>query len=47
MTSRVALYQTLTSAPDDRIRFEVIAEPFERLEDLTTRVGFGHPSPRP
>jgi len=33
MTSSVALYEALTSAPDDRTRARVIAEAFERLEE--------------
>jgi hypothetical protein len=33
MTSVVALYDALTSAPDDRARARVIAEAFERLEE--------------
>jgi predicted transposase YdaD len=33
MTSSVALYEALTSAPDDRARARVIAEAFERLEE--------------
>lgn len=33
MTSVVALYEALTSAPDERARARVIAEAFERLED--------------
>ncbi|MBK1735952.1 DUF1640 domain-containing protein, partial [Halorhodospira abdelmalekii] len=33
MTSAVAFYEALTSAPDDRARARVIAEAFERLED--------------
>ena len=31
MTSSVALYEALTSAPDERTRARVIAEAFERL----------------
>ena len=33
MSSSVALYEALTSAPDDRARARVIAEAFERLEE--------------
>ncbi len=33
MNSSVALYEALTSAPDDRARARVIAEAFERLEE--------------
>ncbi|EGV17061.1 coiled-coil domain-containing protein [Thiocapsa marina] len=33
MSSSVALYDALTSAPDDRARARVIAEAFERLEE--------------
>ena len=33
MTSSVALYEALTSAPDERTRARVIAEAFERLEE--------------
>jgi hypothetical protein len=33
MTSVVALYDALSSAPDERTRARVIAEAFERLED--------------
>ena len=33
MTSVVALYDALTTAPDERSRARVIAEAFERLED--------------
>jgi len=33
MISSVALYEALTSAPDDRSRARVIAEAFERLEE--------------
>ncbi len=33
MTSSVALYEALTTAPDDRTRARVIAEAFERLEE--------------
>jgi chromosome segregation ATPase len=33
MTSSVALYEALTTAPDDRARARVIAEAFERLEE--------------
>ena len=33
MTSSVALYEALTSAPDDRTRARDIAEAFERLEE--------------
>jgi DNA anti-recombination protein RmuC len=33
MTSSVALYEALTSAPDERARARVIAEAFERLEE--------------
>lgn len=33
MTSVVALYEALTTAPDERSRARVIAEAFERLED--------------
>lgn len=33
MSSVVALYDALTSAPDERSRARVIAEAFERLED--------------
>ncbi|MBK1733857.1 DUF1640 domain-containing protein [Halorhodospira abdelmalekii] len=33
MTSAVAFYEALTSAPDDRTRARIIAEAFERLED--------------
>jgi chromosome segregation ATPase len=33
MTSSVALYEALTSAPDDRTRARLIAEAFERLEE--------------
>jgi chromosome segregation ATPase len=33
MTSSVALYEALTSAPDERSRARVIAEAFERLEE--------------
>ena len=33
MSSSVALYDALTSAPDDRARTRVIAEVFERLEE--------------
>jgi chromosome segregation ATPase len=33
MSSSVALYEALTSAPDDRTRARVIAEAFERLEE--------------
>lgn len=33
MTSVVALYDALTSAPDERARARVIAEAFERLEE--------------
>jgi predicted RNA-binding protein with PIN domain len=33
MTTSVALYEALTSAPDDRTRARVIAEAFERLEE--------------
>ncbi|MGB5831927.1 MAG: DUF1640 domain-containing protein, partial [Thiohalocapsa sp.] len=33
MISSVALYEALTSAPDDRARARVIAEAFERLEE--------------
>jgi hypothetical protein len=33
MTSGVALYEALTSAPDERTRARVIAEAFERLEE--------------
>ncbi|MBK1733609.1 DUF1640 domain-containing protein, partial [Thiococcus pfennigii] len=33
MNSSVALYEALTTAPDDRARARVIAEAFERLEE--------------
>lgn len=33
MVSSVALYEALTTAPDDRARARVIAEAFERLEE--------------
>jgi hypothetical protein len=33
MISSVALYEALTTAPDDRARARVIAEAFERLEE--------------
>jgi chromosome segregation ATPase len=33
MSSSVALYEALTTAPDDRTRARVIAEAFERLEE--------------
>ncbi|MBK1700897.1 DUF1640 domain-containing protein [Thiococcus pfennigii] len=33
MNSSVALYEALTSAPDERARARVIAEAFERLEE--------------
>ena len=33
MISSVALYEALTTAPDDRTRARVIAEAFERLEE--------------
>lgn len=33
MTSSVALYEALTTAPDDRARARVIAEAIERLEE--------------
>jgi len=33
MSSVVALYEALTSAPDERTRARVIAEAFERLEE--------------
>jgi len=33
MPSSVALYEALTSAPDERARARVIAEAFERLEE--------------
>ncbi|MBK1725083.1 DUF1640 domain-containing protein [Thiocystis violacea] len=33
MMSSVALYEALTTAPDDRTRARVIAEAFERLEE--------------
>jgi chromosome segregation ATPase len=33
MTSSIALYEALTTAPDDRARARVIAEAFERLEE--------------
>jgi hypothetical protein len=33
MSSSVALYEALTSAPDERARARVIAEAFERLEE--------------
>lgn len=33
MSSVVALYEALTTAPDDRARARVIAEAFERLEE--------------
>ena len=33
MSSSVALYEALTSAPDERTRARVIAEAFERLEE--------------
>ncbi len=33
MTSSVALYEALTTAPDDRTRARVIAEAFERMEE--------------
>jgi vacuolar-type H+-ATPase subunit I/STV1 len=33
MNSAVALYEALTSAPDDRTRARLIAEAFERLEE--------------
>ena len=33
MTSSVALYEALTTAPDERTRARVIAEAFERLEE--------------
>jgi hypothetical protein len=33
MSSVVALYEALTSAPDERARARVIAEAFERLEE--------------
>ncbi|MBK1644306.1 DUF1640 domain-containing protein [Thiocapsa imhoffii] len=33
MTSAVALYEALSTAPDERSRARVIAEAFERLED--------------
>jgi hypothetical protein len=33
MKSSVALYEALTSAPDERARARVIAEAFERLEE--------------
>lgn len=33
MTSVVALYEALTTAPDERARARIIAEAFERLED--------------
>lgn len=33
MMSSVALYEALTTAPDDRARARVIAEAFERLEE--------------
>ncbi|MBN2886596.1 MAG: DUF1640 domain-containing protein [Chromatiaceae bacterium] len=33
MTSVVALYEALTTAPDERTRARLIAEAFERLED--------------
>ena len=33
MSSSIALYEALTSAPDERTRARVIAEAFESLED--------------
>lgn len=33
MTSSVAVYEVLTTAPDDRARARVIAEAIERLEE--------------
>jgi hypothetical protein len=33
MSSSVALYEALSTAPDDRTRARVIAEAFERLEE--------------
>ena len=33
MTSVVALYDALTTAPDERTRARLIAEAFERLEE--------------
>jgi vacuolar-type H+-ATPase subunit I/STV1 len=46
MSSSVALYEALTSAPDERARARVIAEAFERLEEryphLPDLVTHGH-----